>query len=183
MTHETSRLILRPWHESDASDLFMYAKNPLVGPIAGWPPHSSIDESLNIIRTVFSKPETYAITLKTDRKAIGCIGLIFGKDSNIYELHEKEAEIGYWLGVPFWGQGMVPEAVEGILKHAFNDLDLEQIWCGYYSGNLRSKRVAEKCGFRYKYSTKERLCTQMNEMRIEHIYCLTAKEYNSFMLR
>ena len=48
-----NRLILRRWEESDAEDLYKYASNPDVGPIAGWPPHQSIDESLDVIRNVF----------------------------------------------------------------------------------------------------------------------------------
>lgn len=62
----TERLILRPWAETDAEDLYRYAKDDRVGPIAGWPPHSSVDNSAEIIRTVFSAPETYAVCLKED---------------------------------------------------------------------------------------------------------------------
>ena len=54
---ETARLILRPWKEDDAESLFRYAHDPEVGPIAGWPPHTSVENSLEIIRTVFSAPE------------------------------------------------------------------------------------------------------------------------------
>ena len=65
----TERLILRPWAETDAEDLYRYAKDDRVGPIAGWPPHSSVDDSAEIIRTVFSAPETYAVCLKEDNRA------------------------------------------------------------------------------------------------------------------
>lgn len=74
----TERLILRPWAETDAGDLYRYAKDDRVGPIAGWPPHSSVDNSAEIIRTVFSAPETYAVCLKEDNRAIGSIGLMIG---------------------------------------------------------------------------------------------------------
>ena len=69
MIFKTERLILRPWKESDAECLYHFAKNPKIGPIAGWPPHKSVEESLEIIRTVFAKRETYAITM--NGKAIG----------------------------------------------------------------------------------------------------------------
>ncbi len=65
----TERLILRPWAETDAEDLYRYAKDDRVGPIADWPPHSSVDDSAEIIRTVFSAPETYAVCLKEDNRA------------------------------------------------------------------------------------------------------------------
>ena len=60
----TERLVLRPWLESDAESLYKYAQDPAIGPIAGWPPHTSVEGSLNIIRTVFAAPETYAVVLK-----------------------------------------------------------------------------------------------------------------------
>ena len=61
---ETERLILRPWREEDALPLYKYAKNPAVGPIAGWPPHTSVENSREVIRDILSAPETYAVVLK-----------------------------------------------------------------------------------------------------------------------
>ena len=73
-TIETERLVLRRWEDADAESLYEYAKDPAVGPIAGWPAHKSIAESLEIIRSVFVAPETYAVCLKSDNIAIGAIG-------------------------------------------------------------------------------------------------------------
>ena len=61
MILETERLILRPWEERDANDLFQYASDPEVGPNAGWPVHTSVENSKEIIKSVFSSPETYAV--------------------------------------------------------------------------------------------------------------------------
>lgn len=72
---ETERLVLRRWEDGDASDLYEYAKDPDVGPIAGWPPHQSIEESREVIKNVFTGREAYAVCLKTDGKAIGAIEL------------------------------------------------------------------------------------------------------------
>ncbi len=74
---ETERLILRPWSESEAEELFKYASDPDIGPIADWNPHSSVDESLEIIRTVFTAPETYAVVLKSTGKPVGSCGIMF----------------------------------------------------------------------------------------------------------
>ena len=72
---ETDRIILRPWRESDAEILFKWASNPDVGPRAGWPPHKSVEESLEIIRTVFNDAtNTWAIELKETGEAIGAMG-------------------------------------------------------------------------------------------------------------
>ena len=77
------------------------------------------------------------------------------------------------IGVPFWGKGMIPEAVNEMLRHGFEDLNLQKIWCGYYDGNIKSKRVQEKCGFIYQYTKENVLCTILDEIRTEHITCLT----------
>ena len=134
MILETKRLILRPFDETDAESLYEYAKDDRVGPIAGWPPHKSVENSREVIKNVLSAPETYAVCLKEDNKAIGSIGLMIGKQSNL-DLPENEGEIGFWLGVPFWGQGLIPEATRELSRHAFTDLHLETLWCGYFDGN------------------------------------------------
>ena len=72
MILETKRLILRPWEESDAENLFKYASHPDVGPIAGWAVHTSVENSREIIRRVLSAPETYAVVLKESGQPVGC---------------------------------------------------------------------------------------------------------------
>ena len=67
MELKTERLILRPWEETDAESLYEYAKDTAVGPVAGWPAHISVSDSLEVIRRVLSAPETYAVCLKTER--------------------------------------------------------------------------------------------------------------------
>ena len=81
VTLETERLYLRPWTDDDAEALFELAKDPDVGPAAGWPAHKSVEESRDIIHNVLSAPETYAIVCKEDGRLIGSVGLKFGEDS------------------------------------------------------------------------------------------------------
>ena len=168
MILQTQRLILRPWQESDAQNLYNYAKDPLIGPRAGWQPHKSVEESLEIIKNVLAKDETYAVCLKSDNKAIGSISLMVGADSNI-SLPCDEAEIGYWIGVPFWGMGLIPEACREIIRHAREDLKLKTLWCGYFDGNENSKRVQEKCGFVYDHSNYDIFWERLNTTLTEHV--------------
>jgi RimJ/RimL family protein N-acetyltransferase len=174
MELQTKRLFLRPWREDDADELYKYASNPDVGPIAGWPPHESVANSLEIIRTVLSTKETYAVILKSTGKPIGSVGVHKG---NANGKGENEAEIGYWVGVPYWGQGLIPEAVRELVRHAFEDLGLSALWCGYYEGNEKSKRVQEKCGFRYDHTEYDKPCPMLDEKRTEHFTRLTREEW------
>ena len=75
MVLETERLIMRRWEDGDADDLFKYASDPDVGPIAGWLAHQSIEESRDVIRNVLNGEEAYAVCMKEDGKAIGAIEL------------------------------------------------------------------------------------------------------------
>ena len=171
MIFETERLIIRPWTVDDAESLYEYAKNPEVGPIAGWPVHTSVENSREIIRDVLSAEETYAVCLREDNKAIGSVGLMIGEHSNL-DLPEEEGEIGYWIGVPFWGRGLIPEAVQELIRHGFEDLKLKRLWCGYFDGNIKSRRVQEKCGFVYHHTNKDIYWKLMDDIRTEHITCL-----------
>ena len=173
---ETERLILRRWDESDADSLYEYARDPDVGPVAGWPAHRSVEESLEVIRNVFNGKETYAICLKSDNKAIGAIGLKFKGDTDMTE-RDDECELGYWLGKPFWGRGLMTEAAMETLRHAFEDLDMTKVWAGYYEGNTRSKRVQEKCGFRYQWKTENAEAPLMRETRVGHTSAITREEW------
>ena len=146
MIFETENLVLRPWEEKDAKCLFHFAKNPNIGPIAGWPPHESVEDSLNIIKTVFSKKETYAIV--KDDIPIGCVGLLFPPDTNHW-WGEGTAELGYWIAEEYWGNGFAVEASSVLIKRAFECLDVKQVYASYRVENNQSKRVLEKLGFKY----------------------------------
>jgi RimJ/RimL family protein N-acetyltransferase len=176
MIINTERLILRPWNESDASSLYKYAKDPDIGPIAGWPPHSSMEESRDVIRNVFCGPECYAVCSKTDNVAIGCIELKLNGKTDMTE-RDDECELGYWIGKDFWGQGLIPEAARALIRHGFEKLNMNVIWCGYYDGNTKSKRVQEKTGFVYHHTCEEVAVPLMGEVRIGHTNYLTNEQW------
>lgn len=176
MIFETERLILRQWSMDDAESLYEYARDPQIGPIAGWPVHTSVENSREIIKNVLAVPETYAICLKQDNRAVGSVSLFIGGKSNI-DIADDEGEIGYWIGVPFWGKGFVTEAVKEIIRHGFEDLALKKLWSGYFEGNIKSKRVQERCGFTYNHTNRDKPWPLMGDIRTEHITCLTEKAW------
>ena len=172
----TQRLILRRWNQKDAEDLYRYACDPDVGPIAGWPPHKSIDESRAVIRDVLNGREAYAICLKEDRKAIGAIELKLNGHTDLTD-RDDECEMGYWLGKPFWGRGIVPEAVTEMLRRAFEDIGMQKVWVGYYEGNSKSKRVQEKCRFRFQRKSEGVDVPLMQEKRTGYVSSLTKDQW------
>lgn len=172
----TKHLVLRQWNEADAADLYKYAKDPEVGPAAGWPPHGSVEESRNIIRLVLSGPESYAVCKREDGRVIGAIALSMNGDSRLAE-EEDACELGYWIGKPFWGQGLMTEASEALLRRAFTELGMRRVWCGYYEGNEKSKRVQEKLGFRYEKTVREVGVPLLKEVRIEHVSLLSREAW------
>lgn len=175
---ETDRLILRPWRETDAADLYNYASDPEVGPPAGWLPHTSIENSREIIRGVLSALDTFAVCLKEDGKPIGSIGF----HRNDLAEDDDEYELGYWIGKPFWGRGLIPEASREMLRYAFEDLGMNRIWCGYYDGNEKSRRVQEKLGFVYRGSAYGIRLELLDEIRTGHSNLMTKERWQKIEL-
>ena len=174
MILQTDRLILRPWAEDDAEECYKYANDPDVGPSAGWPVHTDVDNTRQVIRDILAVPETYAVVLKETGLPIGSVGLHFNT-----ELAKKddEAELGYWVGKPYWGRGLIPEASREMLRHAFEDLSLERVWCGHFEGNEKSRRVQEKLGFRYQWTSEEMPVPQMGDTRTDHVRLMTNEDW------
>ena len=144
---ETQRLRFRPWQESDAEALFKYAADPDVGPRAGWPPHGSVADSLEVIRKFFANDHTWALVLKETGEPIGCMGYYPYGESNI-GIGENDAELGYWIAKPYWNQGLCTEALQAMIDWCFNEKGFQTLWSDFFVDNPASGRVMEKCGFR-----------------------------------
>ncbi|AEB06385.1 GCN5-related N-acetyltransferase [Coriobacterium glomerans PW2] len=160
MVIETERLLLRPWEDADAAELYLLVRDPVIGDNAGWPAHTSEAMSLQVIRDVLRGDEQYAITLRaphgpgrdggaadaaTSCPLVGAIGLK-SKGVSAFVTSPTEYEVGYWIGREHWGKGYAPEAMRALIEHARDELGCTVIWADYYLGNDRSRRVMEKCG-------------------------------------
>ena len=146
---ETERLLLRPWRLDDLEDFNAYASVPGVGEMAGWRHHDSLATSRAILSTFIGK-EVFALEEKATGRVIGSFGIhiSWANDHPIYgELRQKE--IGFALAKSHWGQGLMPEAVQAVIRFAFHYLRLEALTVGHFVDNQQSKRVIEKSGFTF----------------------------------
>ncbi len=174
-TFETERLILREIMVSDASNMFEYAKLSSVGPVAGWEPHTNINETKLIIQLMRDKKKygqlgVFAIILKSENKMIGTL-----------ELHtyvpKFKATLGYALSPYYWGQGIVVEAALELLKWGFITLQLSRIDCEIFTSNLQSQRVCEKLHLQFEGIKKKAYLLYDGTVHDLYCYALTNDEY------
>ena len=164
----TSRLTLRPWRESDLNDFYEYASVDGVGQMAGWNPHRNVEESRMILSSFIKHKKTFALEYKG--KVIGSLGIEEYSEENYPELDALQGrEIGYVLSKDYWGQGLMPEAVQAVIHWLFNKVKLDFIIVGHFDWNEQSKRVVEKCGFRYMKTTKFETRYDTVETSLEYI--------------
>lgn len=150
ITLETDRLILRSWSENDLEDFFEYASVDGVGEMAGWKHHKSVEVSKKILDSFVAEKNIFAVTLKENDKVIGSLGLHPSWANDAPEYRDlKVKEIGYVLSKDYWGKGLMPEAVREVIRFCFETIGLDALTIGHFKINDQSRRVIEKCGFRF----------------------------------
>lgn len=172
---ETEHLILRGWKAADAGDLYEYAKDPDVGPHAGWKPHDNPAESRKIIDELFRVNETWAIVERESGKVIGSIGL----EPDKYRPDIRSKEMGYSLAKAKWGKGYMTEAAKRIMAYAFETLNLDILMIRTGNSNLRSQRVIEKCGFTYEGTLRRAYRIYDGTLREVRCYSMFREEYEA----
>ncbi|MBV4192560.1 GNAT family N-acetyltransferase [Bacteroides fragilis] len=147
ITLETERLLLRPFRETDLQELFECCQNPNLGNNAGWEPHKSIEDSKEILHTVFMGNEgVFAMILKENNSLVGSIGIIPDPKRE----NPRTRMLGYWLKECHWGKGIASEATHAVLDYGFNVLGLHLISANCYPHNTRSRHLLERHGFVYE---------------------------------
>lgn len=148
---QTPRLVLRPFCLDDLEPFYNYSKNPNVGRNAGWKPHESVIESLEILNLIFlDKENMWAMVIKETNQLIGSIGLT----DDPKRLNPNVKMMGYAIGEEHWGKGYTTEAAKKVVEYAFGKLKLDLVSAYTYPNNLRSQKVLEKCGFLCEGSLK-----------------------------
>ncbi len=159
---------LRAWRRGDEPALVRYANNRRVAAHLRdrFPhPYTPADARAWIAHVEAEQPRlSFAVATATE--AIGGIGLVVGSD-----IYRRSAEIGYWLGEPFWGRGIATRAVRQLTETAFAEHDLVRIWAGVFAGNPASARVLEKAG----YELEGRLRQAVTKWEVNHDMLLYAR--------
>lgn len=174
VTLKTGRLVLRPWRETDLADFYEYARVDGVGQMAGWLPHGSVEFSRGILSGFIEGKKVLA--LEYAGKAVGSLGIEEYKEREFPELAALQGrEIGYVLSKDHWGRGLMPEAVNAVLEWLFLDQQLDFVTVGHFVWNRQSRRVIEKCGFRFVKEVKHE--TRYEKVEDCLVYILTKEEW------
>ena len=175
---DTPRLRLRPFKEEDLWDFYEYCVDPEVGPNAGWRAHADIEESKQRLAFYIAQQDAqelvWAIEHKDSGRMIGSLGLhVDARRQGVPDVRS----MGYVMNRAFWGQGLMPEAVNAAMDHAFVHMGLKLLSVVHFSFNHRSRRVIEKCGFRYE-GTMRMAGIRYDSAIVDNVcYSLTRDEY------
>lgn len=172
---ETERLWLRPLQKEDLQDFNEYSKTANVGPNAGWKPHESMEESEKILDSMINgEDEVRALVYKKNNKMIGTVGI--HNDKSRPDVPNCKM-LGYVLAEPYWGKGLMTEAVMAVIPYAFEELKLNIFTVWHYTFNQKSARVIEKCGFRYEGTLRQSSVIFDGSVFDSCAYSMTKREY------
>jgi len=170
-TLETERLRIRPYEYSDIAELRLLIGAREVAATTLRIAHPYTEEDARaFLELAKEKAKLWlAITLRADGRQIGGIGL------RLDEQHQH-AELGYWLGVPYWGLGYATEAAREMLRYGFRDLELHRIFATHFSHNPASGKILKKLGMRYEGCQREHL-RKWNEFVDSELYGILRREW------
>ena len=144
----TARMTLRPWKQADLQDFFEYASVDGVGQMAGWLPHKDISETQKLLDSFIEKKRTFALDYQG--KVIGSLGVEYYSETESPELDSMRTRaLGFVLSKDYWGRGLMPEAVNAVVRWLFEEQELDAILCAHFDWNTQSARVQQKCGFHF----------------------------------
>ncbi len=163
------KIILRPLRDSDKEDLARFANNKKIWDnLRDLMPHPYTTENAAFFINLTKQEHTQMIfAIEYNGQFCGVIGL-----TSQFDVYKKTAEIGYWIGEPFWNKGIATEAVKLITDYGLNQLDLVRIYTGVFEYNISSMKVLEKSGYK-KEGVFEKAILKNGQIWNEHRYAKT----------
>ncbi|ABN58203.1 MULTISPECIES: GNAT family N-acetyltransferase [Methanoculleus] len=136
--------VLRTWTPDDAGALARHANNPRIAATMRdrFPYPYTPADARRFIETAMDTTSHLYLAIEVCGEAVGGIGV-----QPLDDVKHRTAEIGYWLSEPFWGRGIVTDAVRSLVPVAFERFDIVRLEAGVFSNNPASMHVLEKCGF------------------------------------
>jgi [ribosomal protein S5]-alanine N-acetyltransferase len=175
---KTDRLVLRPLEKTDAGMLWPYVSNPEISKDMSWQAHTNISETQEFIDGTLRNMElgktiTWCIFINgTFCGLFSLIGILKKHRSLTY----NRAELAYWIGSEFSGQGIMTEAGKEVIHFAFTQLSLHKLVVGHHINNKNSENLIKRLGFTYLY-TEEESFAKNNEWITCKFYELKSKDY------
>jgi len=148
----TERLVLRPWRKDDCKSLPTLANNRKIWlNVRDLFPHPyTLEDATRWIQHSAENPHHHNFAVTHEETLIGAVGLHL-----LTDVYRRAAEIGYWLGEPYWGKGFMTEAVKKVTDWAFKTFDICRIQAGCFESNRASMRVLEKAGYHLEAELKK----------------------------
>ncbi len=162
----TPTAVLRDWRLADATVLAQYADNPRVAACMrdGFPSPYTLENAIEFISFATTQSRQLLLAIEVDGEAVGGIGV-----SPLDDVYARTGEIGYWLGEPWWGRGIVTDAVRAVVPIAFSEMGLVRLEAGVFSNNPASMQVLEHTGF-VREAVHRRAITKHGQLLDEVIY-------------
>ncbi len=135
---------LRPWKETDVDSLVKFANNVEIARFMtdGFPHPYSPEHAKAFIEFAMKGSPAHIFAIEVNGEASGGIGLHMQSD-----IQRKNAEMGYWLAQPYWGNGIISKAISQMLEYGFKTFDITRIYARPFGTNIASQKVLEKTGF------------------------------------
>jgi len=140
---ETDRLILRPFHESDAEAASVWLSDPRVNRYMPYPLYSSVTQAQQWIATHTEEDNEFIFVLKTNNLPIGA--------GSIKKQEDNRWEVGYNLRYDYWGSGYATEAAKALILWAYKNHQAHEFMARHATANTASGNVLKKCGYQFDY--------------------------------
>ena len=174
MELRTKRLLMRKYREEDMPAIARLLGDRRVSATTLTIPHPyTEDDARKHVSSQQSPASKFGIFIESG-ELVGGIGL------SVEESH-KRAELGYWVGVPYWGKGYATEAASEMLRHGFEDLKLNRIHAGVFRGNAASEQVLRKIGMKHEGTLRQHFLKR-GEYLDDECYAILASEWRALHL-
>ncbi len=176
-TIETERLIIRRWKIDDLNDFYEYVKEPVVMLRANLMPYPNRSEALQLLNLYIQSDEFWAIALKSTGQVLGQLKIYPDNNRGKYSQRNTAKFINYALAEKHWGNGYMTEALKAAVEFAFTEMNTEILTAFHFPENTASRRVLEKCGFRYETTLENGILGVDNEYHTAVYHSIMKDDY------